>query len=112
MEGDGAMARRLSLGCVIAVGAVWAACLVIGGLWFVFDLSRAIPPAGWGVVVVGLGFIAAGEFVFLALVADKLFPRMGRRMGAWAVQMALFGVFLVSITCAVVAVSAYWSAPS
>jgi hypothetical protein len=62
-------------------------------LWLIFDVSRAIPPARWVVVIAGIGAIAAGEFVFLVGAADRLFPSVGRRIVAWALEMTLFGVF-------------------
>ncbi len=89
------LSRNVSRPALITLAAVWAACCVIGGLWLIFDLSRAIPAARWVVVIAGIGAIAAGEFVFLVGAADRLFPRVGRKVGAWTVEMALFGVFFL-----------------
>jgi hypothetical protein len=100
----------MTLGWVVGIATLWGACCVIGGLWLIFDLSRAIPAASWVVVIAGIGGIAAGEFVFLVGAADKLFPRVGRRFWAWAVEMMLFGVFFVSAL--LVGLVAYWSLSS
>lgn len=95
------LSRNVTLGAIAIMGTALAACWVIGGLWMIFDLSRAIRAARWVVVIAGIGGIAAGEFVFLVCVADRLFPRMGRRLWPWAVEMALFGVFMVCYTLGV-----------
>lgn len=98
--------RNTSLGMLVALGLPWAACWVIGGLWLVFDLSRAIPAARWVVVIAGIGAIAAGQLVFLVTVADKLLPRVGRRIEVWAVELGLFAVFFL---CAAYVAAFVWS---
>ncbi len=100
--------RTAGIALLVGSASLWAACCVIGGLWLIFDLSRAIPAARWVVVIAGIGAIAAGEFVFLVGAADILFPRVGRRIGAWAGEMALFGAFFLCFVLVVLVV--VWSA--
>ncbi|MFM9996250.1 MAG: hypothetical protein ACKVU4_10670 [Phycisphaerales bacterium] len=99
--------RSASLGVLVGIAVPWAACWVIGGLWLVFDLSRVIPVAGRVVVTAGIGAIAAGQFLFLVTVADKLLPRVARRVEVWAMEMALFAVFSACFGWA--AVTVVWS---
>lgn len=99
--------RSATVGLVIGIAAAWAASLVISGLWLALDLSGAIPGGRWIVMIAGAGFIAAGEFVFLVAVADKLMPRVGRRVGVWAVEMALLAV--VSACFALCVLTLVWS---
>ncbi len=102
--------RNITLAWIVGIATIWGACCVIGGLWLIFDLSRAIRAASWVVVIAGIGGIAAGEFVFMFLAADKLFPRVGRRFWPWVVEMMLFGVFFVSYL--LVGLVFYWSLSS
>lgn len=68
----------------------WAVLMVVGGLWLltggtsaVLALSMNEPGAVLGVVQVGGVFwIAAGQLLFMSLVADRLFPWASRRLVA------------------------------
>lgn len=74
-------ARRFSLTLLLVLGSVWALLLVLGGAWL---LGAA--PAVWSwpdahaLRTSGLCAIAAGQLVFLAFVADRLFPGVSRRL--------------------------------
>ena len=89
--------RGITFGLVLSLFAAWAACLVILGLWMTFDLARQFSSGSWAVRTAGIGLIAAGEFVFLVRVADKLFPRLGRRLGVWAMELTLLLTFLACL---------------
>ena len=85
------MAPRLSLELVLRVvlGSVWAGAMVVTGLW-----TMLADPAPWPVVapvrwLVGPTLAAGGLFVFMVLVADRLFPRASRPM----ILMAEAGCF-------------------
>ena len=97
----GASARRLGLVVRLGAGAAWAAGLVLAGLWVLLPA-----PAGQGVVrlpaAAGVALICGGEFVFMVLVADRVFPRAQRRAGWWLEMILLLG-FLVAGGAAVVA---------
>jgi hypothetical protein len=53
-------------------------------------------------VPIGLSSMAAGLFLFMTIVADRLFPSAGRRLSIWLVEMATFLVFLGGCVGAVV----------
>lgn len=89
--------RGITFGLILTSFAAWAACLVVLGLWVAADLARQVSSASWAVTTAGIGLIAAGEFVFLVRVADKLFPRLGRRLGVWALELSLLLTFLACL---------------
>jgi len=68
----------------------WAGLMGVGGLWLltggtsaVIALSLREPGAMLGVVQVGGVFwVAAGQLLFMSLVADRLFPKASRRLVA------------------------------
>ncbi len=93
-----AFRRRLTLWLLAMVALPWAMMLVVGGLWLVIVAPDLWPLAAPAAVVGGLTSIAAGHLVFAVCLADRLFPRAGRWLGA--------GVELVS-ACAVFAGCAF-----
>lgn len=67
----------------------------MGGLWAIFDFSKGFTGGlRWPIIVLGLSSLAGAQLVFMVLVADRLFPSVGRRVGVWFVEMAVFLVFL------------------
>ncbi|TVQ64190.1 MAG: hypothetical protein EA379_02310 [Phycisphaerales bacterium] len=72
------MLRWVNLLALVALGTVWAGLLVVGGYalasygWFASGASARAGLAG------GLTAIAAGQFVFLVVVGDRLFPGASR----------------------------------
>ncbi len=90
--------HRTNLAVLFALGTLWAALLVVGGLLLPSILRRAWPAAGPSAALLGLTVVAAGQYVFLTVVADRLFPRASRRLVAGmevalgAVMVALAGV--------------------
>lgn len=71
--------RRAILLSTLVLGALWAACLVLTGL-YAMGLS-----GGWGAGRsatwwAGLAAVAAGNFVFMEVVADRLTPAAPRPM--------------------------------
>ena len=62
--------RSVNLMMLLSVGWAWGVLLVVGGAW---------PPASRPAVVVGgVTSVLAGQFVFLVMVADRLFPGVRR----------------------------------
>ena len=69
------MRRIVSLGLVLLAALPWSAALTVVGLWAWFSPAR--PGVALGV---GCAAFAGGQLVFLACVADRVFPRATRRM--------------------------------
>lgn len=63
---------RLALRVLVA--SAWAGLLVLAGVWCWADLSGRLPTAAGLCRVMGLTLIAMGQFVFAAVVADRLCP--------------------------------------
>lgn len=86
--------RAVSLSLVTCVAVVWASALFLAGLWLLFSVPGRLPALSAPCQVGGWAAIAAGQFVFMVLVADRLFPLVGRRPMTWVVEMACFLIFL------------------
>lgn len=80
--------RALSLALVCVVGTVWAACVVMAGLWLVLDAPRQWPALDWPMRWGGVSLVLMGTFVFMYVVADRIFPLVGRRL-AWRVELVI-----------------------
>lgn len=76
------MSRVVKLKLVVRVvlASGWAALLFLGGLWAVTTGSGRFPgwPLAWEVG--GVTAIAMGQFVFCALVADRICPHADWRL--------------------------------
>lgn len=67
---------------------LWAGVLSVGGLWLALDGPDKWPlVAPVGPAVAGAVLLAAGQFLFMYLVADRWFPRAGRRV-TWPLELA------------------------
>jgi hypothetical protein len=86
----------MSLTLLVLIATAWGACMVVPGLWLLVNGPARWPGLAGPCRAGGAAGVAAGSFVFLVLVADRLFPAVGRRPGVWAVEMAVFLVFLAS----------------
>jgi hypothetical protein len=88
---------------LVAAWTVWAAILVVLGLWVLLDAGTQVR-VPWRVSVLGgIAAIAAGMFLFMARVADQVFPAVGQRLSIWLLEMATFLVFLSGFIGAVAA---------
>ncbi len=84
------VSRTTSAALVVATAMPWAVLMVVGGIWLltrgtaaVIALTLREPGSMLGVVQVGGVFwLAAGQLLFMSLVADRLFPRASRRLVA------------------------------
>lgn len=74
------VARRLIAAAVVLLGSLWAAALVISGA--LMASGTAFSAFRDYTTLLGLTFIGAGQFVFLVIVADRMFPRADRRLVA------------------------------
>lgn len=100
-------ARWVKLGARIASATLWAALVVVLGLWL--ELERpAIMQEARVPISGGLAAISGGTFLFMTMVADRLIPTAQRRLLLWVLEMATGVVFLVTLVSAVVSmVSSY-----
>jgi hypothetical protein len=99
------VARRISLGLLTTLASLWAASLVVLGMLLV---ARGVN--GWVLTSTGIGqgpwralgvaFVAGGQFVFMILVADRVFPRAGRRPSVWLTEIAVALAGLLSLVIA------------
>ena len=88
------MSRRASLTVRYVAATAWAAVMVLSGLWVMFSVPSQVPilrPA-W-CTASGLAVAAGGQFVFMILVADRVFPRADRRL-VGIVEAACFLAFV------------------
>lgn len=81
-----AWTRRLSLVTLYSAVVLWAMCLTMVGFWLLLhppvDLIPARPVLRSG----GLAALAAGQLLFMLMVADRLFPNAHPRL-VWALEM-------------------------
>lgn len=84
----------MSLAAVSLIATVWAGVMVLLGLAVLHAGRGLLPVPDAMFSFLGLGAVSGGQFVFMVLVADRLFPRAHRRMTALAegVAFVLFGV--------------------
>ncbi len=82
------MTREMSLTLLTLASTVWAGVMVVGGLWLLGEgagrwplVPPAMPRLG------GIILIAAGQFLFMYLVADRWFPRAARWL-TWPLELA------------------------
>ncbi|MCC7388161.1 MAG: hypothetical protein IT431_05275 [Phycisphaerales bacterium] len=88
------MTRRTSLTLLSLAATVWAAVMVVGGLWLLAEGPARWPLVPPGPLRLGGGILfAAGQFLFMYLVADRWFPRAAKAM-VWPLEIAAT-VFLV-----------------
>jgi hypothetical protein len=95
--------RAAALTARIGFPLAWGACLVILGLWSIDEGWRWLPLRPATGAWIGSLLMAAGLFVFMVLVADRLLPRLGRRYSMWRLEMLVCLAMLAS--CAAVVVS-------
>lgn len=99
------MTYRLNLLALVLAGSLWAMVLVIGGAWV-----ASSPPDAWGGVgpavrLAGLSAIAAGQFVFLVAVADRLCPGANRTVVA-SVELIAGAAFALGLLGTIAALAA------
>jgi hypothetical protein len=83
--------RHLALLTRIALATFWALLLCLGGLGLIFDWAAKFPAAAWDCRLAGVTLLCFGQFVFIAVVADRLWPRASPRV-TWPVHLTL-GLF-------------------
>lgn len=86
--------RTILIG-TLSLGTLWAACLVATGLWAMGGSGQET----WMLFWAGGAGVAAGNFVFMEVVADRLLPR-ARRGIVDAVELLVALAILVCLGCA------------
>lgn len=84
--------KRLSTAALALVATAWSAALVIAGLWLVFSAGPRWPMFSVPATLGGWTAMAMGTFVFMFLVADRVFPKAARSVG-WVVEVAFVVLF-------------------
>lgn len=84
------LVRGLNLTALLVFGALWAGLLVVGGAVLVVSARGASTAA---LLSGGATAVIAGGFVFQVVVADRLFPRVDRRLAD--LSQASLGLVLV-----------------
>lgn len=94
------LAHHTTILTLLIFGAAWGACLLVAGL---HAARLGLNPDRPDVVLVGLGIagIAAGNFVFMEVVADRLLQGSRRRVRD-AAEMTVACVMIVSLAAAAV----------
>jgi len=87
--------QRIAFSVALVFGLCWSTCLAVLGL-FALDASHRGPLNGPLFVALGVGALAAGNFVFMELVANRLVPQSRRRM-ADSLEFAAAVAALLSI---------------
>lgn len=93
-------ARTASLVVRITAATLWASVLSVTGLWAMLSASHEWPMFGPVWMVAGAAAIAAGLFVFMVLVADRLVPSASRRLVVTA-EMVVMVSFVLGLAATV-----------
>ncbi|MBL8763037.1 MAG: hypothetical protein JNM07_02060 [Phycisphaerae bacterium] len=84
------MGRGFWTWAVMALASAWALLAVTGGIWVVVEWPGRWPVFRTASLLGGVTFLAMGQFLFSALVADRLFPGASQRLtGSFQVAAAL-----------------------
>jgi len=79
--------KAVKLAFRIVAATLWAGALCIGGLWVAFSAMPRDSSVRVALLLLAVALFAMGQFVFLAGVADRLFPRASVHW-TWPVHIA------------------------
>lgn len=97
--------RNLSLATLAAIATPWAGAMTLAGLWLLAGGPEAERiPQGFRFVL-GMTAIAAGQLVFMCLVADRVFPLADRRAVWWVEVFTCVVLFGGALWLGVLAIS-------
>jgi len=92
--------RSIALAARVVGGTVWGVAFVVLGLWLLLEGSARMPVRIS--LLAGAASVAAGLYLFMFMVADRLFPAAAARLSVWLLEMATFLVFLGGFAAAVI----------
>ncbi len=92
------LAHRTTILTLLALGSAWGLCLVLAGLHAMNLAFRAdaLDPV---LISLGVAGVAAGNFVFMEVVADRILPASGRRLRDLA-EIAAAGLMVFALAAA------------
>ncbi|GAB4383073.1 MAG: hypothetical protein Kow0022_01980 [Phycisphaerales bacterium] len=93
------MRPRIAQLAFIILLAAWSILLVLWGLWSVLVGSVRWPGFSAELTTAGVASIAAGHVVFLACVADRIFPRANRSVVLWMEILSCAVFFIAFFAC-------------
>jgi hypothetical protein len=93
--------RSIALAARVVGGSVWGVAFVVLGLWLLLEGATRVPERIS--LLAGAASVAAGLYLFMFVVADRLFPAAAARLSIWVLEMATFLVFLGGFAGAVMA---------
>ncbi len=79
---------HVALGLRILLASLWSLMLCLAGLWLMIDFATRFPAAAADFRLAGIILLCFGQFVFVAVVADRLWPRASVRI-TWPVHLIL-----------------------
>ena len=91
--------KRVGAAVRAAVATTWAATLLLTGLWVAMNGPERWPVPRELCLMGGSALLAGGQFLFLVLVADRVFPRASSRL-VWGAEVLLFAAFVVGLGAA------------
>ncbi len=85
--------RSVTRAAVCAAAGAWAATMVLTGLWFLFSapLHGSMFPRAVGDAA-GVTLVFMGQFTFLKMVADRVFPNASRGLTS-TMEVGCFLIF-------------------
>jgi len=87
---------RWSMALVGIAGTAWALATAECGLWLLMGMPGSEIRLGGAGIAGGVTFLAMSQFIFTALVADRVFPDFGRKVGWW-VEAGAAAVLLLGL---------------
>lgn len=100
--------RRVSLSILTLLATLWAAMLVFFGCTLAvrgvpgwLSTSAGLDTPAWRLL--GVAIFLGGQFVFMFLVADRLFARATRRPITWLCELAVVLAGLLALTASFIA---------
>lgn len=101
------LTRPITLTLVCAGGSLWAAAMLLAGLWLLRIGSERWPMFEVPCLVGGVACLTMGQYVLVVLVANRLFPGVGRSPWVWwGVELPLLALLLGTVGALVVFFSA------
>lgn len=99
------MIHRANLAALLTMGTLWAGLLVVSGSLIALAAASVLPGARGPANLFGLTIVAAGEYVFLVVVASRVFPQASARLLA-GTELFLASVMFILALAALAALLA------